>query len=89
MISDYSTALLIRAEMRGKMKITPPAHHPGEPLAVSVNEAARLTGLSAATLRRRHKNGGLPLVRLGRRTLIRLDDLRRLLSTEGTSSSNT
>ena len=66
-----------------KIANTPP--HPTEPLAVGLDEAARLIGLSPITLRRRAKNGSLPLVRLGRRTLVRLDDLRRLLETGGTS----
>ena len=65
----------------------PPAHHPGEPLTVSIGEAARLTGLSAATLRRRNKDGTLPMVRVGGRRLVRLVDLRRLVEASEPSPS--
>ena len=83
-IGQYFTPPRIGAEKRGKsMKITPPAHHPGEPLAVSIDEAGRLVGLSPVTLRRRHRDGALPFVRLGRRTLVRVEDLRRMLETGG------
>jgi len=63
------------------------ANHPPipEPLTVSIGEATRLTGLSPSTLRRRHKDGTLPMVRIGNRRLIRLSDLRSLVKAEEVS----
>jgi len=65
------------------------ANHPPipEPLTVSIGEAARLTGLSAATLRRRNKDGTLPMVRVGGRRLVRLADLRRLVEASEPSAN--
>jgi excisionase family DNA binding protein len=85
---NYFTPPLIGTEKRGKnMKIAQPAHHPVEPLAVGIGEAARLTGLSVATLRRRNRDGLLPMVRVGGRRLIRLTDLRRLVEASEPSPS--
>jgi excisionase family DNA binding protein len=50
-----------------------------EPLAVDLREAARLTSLSMRSLRRYIKTGRIRGVRIGRRVLIPLDSLRRLL----------
>jgi len=65
------------------------ANHPPipEPLTVSIGEASRLTGLSAATLWRRHKDGTLPMIRVGGRRLVRLADLRRLVEASEPSPS--
>jgi excisionase family DNA binding protein len=48
-------------------------------LAYGLNDAARLSGLSRATLRRRASEGRLKLVRVGGRTLIPAQSLKRLL----------
>jgi excisionase family DNA binding protein len=48
-------------------------------LAYSLNDAAQLSGLSRATLRRRAAEGALRLVRVGGRTLVPADSLKRLL----------
>jgi len=68
------------------MKSTNPLPRP-EPLSVGLAEAARIVGLSPATLRRRNKDGMLPMVRVGGRRLIRLADLRRLVQAGEPSSS--
>lgn len=41
--------------------------------------ASLYTGLSVSTLRRMVKRGEVPTIRLGRRVLLRYDDLDRLL----------
>jgi excisionase family DNA binding protein len=48
-------------------------------LAYSLNDAAQLSGLSRATLRRRAAEGALRLVRVGGRTLVPAQSLKRLL----------
>jgi excisionase family DNA binding protein len=50
-----------------------------EPLAVDVREAARLTSLSARTIRRYILLGRLRVVRVGRRVLVPVESLRALL----------
>lgn len=50
-----------------------------EPLAVDVHEAARLTSLSARTIRRHIRLGRLRVVRVGRRLLVPMESLRALL----------
>jgi excisionase family DNA binding protein len=67
------------------MKNTPPLPRP-EPLSVGLTEAARIVGLSPATLRRRNKDGMLPMVRVGHRRLVRIADLRRLVEADEPSS---
>jgi hypothetical protein len=52
---------------------------PPNALAYGLNDAARLSGLSCATLRRRAAEGRLKLVRVGGRTLVPADSLKRLL----------
>jgi excisionase family DNA binding protein len=52
---------------------------PPDALAYGLHDAARLSGLSRATLRRRAAEGRLKLVRVGGRTLIPADSLKRLL----------
>lgn len=51
-------------------------------ITYTLPDAARLSGLSPATLRRRAKEGHLRLVRVGRRTLADGSSLRRLLGVE-------
>jgi excisionase family DNA binding protein len=51
-----------------------------DPLAYGLADAAHLSGLSRATLRRRAAEGALRLVRVGGRTLIPAESLKRLLN---------
>jgi excisionase family DNA binding protein len=50
-----------------------------EPIAVSVLDAMRATGLSKSTIYALIQHGDLPTVMVGRRTLILLEDLRECL----------
>jgi hypothetical protein len=59
---------------------TPPPRHA---LTFTFAGATAMSGLSEATLRRRAREGLLRLVRVGSRTLVVGDSLRRLLGTEG------
>jgi hypothetical protein len=59
-------------------KTTPPRHA----LTYTFSGARAMSGLSEATLRRRAREGSLRLVRVGSRTLVVGDSLRRLLGTE-------
>jgi len=51
-------------------------------LTITLGEAARLSGLSQATLRRRAAEGRLTLRRVGGRTLVLYESLVRLLGVE-------
>jgi hypothetical protein len=48
-------------------------------LAYSLDDASRLSNLSRASLRRRAAEGRLKLVKVGGRTLVPADSLKRLL----------
>jgi excisionase family DNA binding protein len=50
-----------------------------EPLAVNVREAARLTSLSARSIRRYISSGRLSVVRAGRRVLVPMPALRQFM----------
>jgi len=50
-----------------------------EKWVVSIREAAQLCSVSEITIRRLIRGGTLPRVRVGRRVLVRIEDLRRLL----------
>jgi hypothetical protein len=50
-----------------------------DPLAYGLADAARLSGLSRATLRRRAAEGSLRLIKVGGRTLVEGNSLRRML----------
>jgi len=52
-----------------------------EPLAVSVSEATKLSGLSRSFLYEAMAAKELPFIKAGRRRLIAFDDLRRWLAT--------
>ena len=58
---------------------TPPLQHS---LTYTFAGATAMSGLSEATLRRRAREGLLRLVRVGSRTLVVGDSLRRLLGSE-------
>lgn len=51
-----------------------------EPLAFSIAAAARLLGVSVSTVRALIREGTLPAVKPGRRTLILAWDLKKLLT---------
>jgi predicted DNA-binding transcriptional regulator AlpA len=50
-----------------------------QPIAVSIADATRICGLGRTTLYAQAKKGNLPLRRVGGRTLVLVDDLRRLV----------
>lgn len=54
-----------------------------EPLATSVKEAARALSLGRTSIYALIKEGRLETVKLGRRTLIRVESLRRLVKAQG------
>jgi len=58
-----------------------------QPLAVDVREAARLTSLSTSTIRRHIRVGQLKAIRLGRRVVVSLESLEKLVR-EGPSPLN-
>lgn len=60
---------------------TPPpkGRQPMEPLAVDVPEASRLTSLSPFTIRAYVRSGKLQATRCGRRLIISVEELRRLV----------
>ena len=51
-----------------------------QPLAVSVEEAARLLGLSKHTVRAYIRRGLIPATHLGRRVVVRMDSLETILA---------
>ena len=61
----------------------PEASPARDALTFTLSGAAMASGLSVATLRRRAKEGALRLVRVGRRTLVAGDSLRRMLGVDG------
>jgi hypothetical protein len=66
----------INSPHRGRK--TRPAPLP-DALAYGLADAARLSGLSTSTLRRRAAEGALRLFRVGGRTLVDATSLRRML----------
>jgi excisionase family DNA binding protein len=56
-----------------------------EKLGVSLDEAAKLTSVSAFTLRRQIKRGNLKVARIGRRVVIPLSELEKLVNPAGDS----
>ena len=50
-----------------------------EKLGVSLDEAAKLTSVSAFTLRRQIKRGNLKVARVGRRLVIPISELEKLV----------
>ena len=53
-----------------------------EPLAVPIPEAARLSGCGRSTLYSEIKSGNLKIRKVGRRTIVALDDLRAWLASK-------
>jgi hypothetical protein len=64
-----------RRRPRGRNRPAPPR----DAFSYTLPDAARLSGLSVSTLRRRGKDGVLRLFRCGGRTLVDGTSLRRLL----------
>ena len=58
--------------------------HRTAPLAVSVNEAARLLGVSRATIYRLVRKEKLRLLKVGTRSLVSMDCLRKFLESSNT-----
>jgi excisionase family DNA binding protein len=60
-------------------RLLPEHDAPAPLLAVTVNEACRITGLGRTTLYELVADGRLPLVKVGRRSVIPFEALRRLV----------
>lgn len=54
-----------------------------EKIGVSLEEAAKLTSVSAFTLRRQIKCGNLKVARIGRRVVIPVSELEKLVNAIG------
>jgi excisionase family DNA binding protein len=54
-----------------------------EPLAVSINDAARVLGLGRTSIYAMIGDGRLEAFKLGRRTLVKVDSIRRLVAAQG------
>ena len=53
-----------------------------EPLAVSIGEASRISSCGRSTLYAEIKSGNLKIRKVGRRTIVALDDLRAWLASK-------
>lgn len=53
-----------------------------EPLAIPIHEAARLGGVSRSTIYQEIAKGKLKFRKIGRRTIIAMDDLREWLASK-------
>ena len=53
-----------------------------EPLAVSILEASRISACGRSTLYAEIKSGNLKIRKVGRRTIVTMDDLRAWLSSK-------
>jgi predicted DNA-binding transcriptional regulator AlpA len=51
-----------------------------ETISVSINEGARITGLSVSNLYKCMARGDLPVRKVGRRSLLMVEDLRRFVA---------
>ena len=65
-----------------KLRKEPPPPMAGA-LSFTLQQAARLSGLSTATLRRRGTEGKLHLFRCGGRRMVNGDSLRKMLGVRG------
>ena len=54
-----------------------------EPLAVSINDAAAMLGLGRTSIYAMIGDGRLEAFKLGRRTLVKVDSIRRLVAAQG------
>lgn len=53
-----------------------------EPLAVSINDTAKALGLGRTSIYELIKDGRLETFKLGRRTLVRVESIRRLVEAQ-------
>jgi excisionase family DNA binding protein len=53
-----------------------------EPLAVSINDTVRMLGIGRTSIYRMIKDGRLEAFNLGRRTLVRVESIRRLVEAQ-------
>ncbi len=51
-----------------------------EPLAISINETAKTLGLGRTSIYQMIKDGRLEAFKLGRRTLVKTESIRRLVN---------
>ncbi len=58
-----------------------------EPFTATIKESCRRTGLSRSKLYELMKDGRLTPIKIGRRTLLSTDELRRLVSPEQRSAA--
>jgi len=54
-----------------------------EPLALSINDTAKALGLGRTSIYAMIANGQLDAFRLGRRRLVRMESIRRLVAAQG------
>lgn len=54
-----------------------------EPLALSINDAAKLLSLGRTSIYAMIADGRLEAFRLGRRRLVRMESIRRLVAAQG------
>ena len=54
-----------------------------EPLAVSIKDAAKALGLGRTTIYAMIADGRLEAFKVGRRTLVRMESIRRVIAGEG------
>ena len=61
---------------------TQPSSPQPEPLLISLAETARVTSLCERTITNAAKRGELPLVRIGRRVLVDVADLKKFIDSK-------
>ena len=54
-----------------------------EPLAVSINDTVKMLGVGRTSIYEMIKDGRLEAFKLGRRTLVRVKSIRRLVDAQG------
>lgn len=54
-----------------------------EPLAISINDTAKVLGLGRTSIYAMIGEGKLEAFKLGRRTLVRVESIRRLVDAQG------
>ena len=59
-----------------------------EPLAVPIGEAARLGGVGRSTIYNEISNGNLPAHKVGRRTIVTMENLRSWLASRDRYTSS-
>jgi excisionase family DNA binding protein len=62
-------------------------HMVSEPLAVPIPEAARLGGVGRSTLYAEIAKGNLKIRKVGRRSIVAMDDLRNWLASKSTEAT--